>query len=104
MAEMIIKIVSKNPIQKNNLLMKKHIAFLLSISLLFLFTSFGNSKPRLVGKEKVTYVWICVGESAYVYHLNKECHGLNRCKHERRHVTRQEAIDKYKRRLCGHED
>lgn len=29
--------------------------------------------------DSTTYVWICTGKSAYSYHCNRECKGLNRC-------------------------
>ncbi len=49
-------------------------------------------------------VYICVSKSAEVYHLKKDCHGLNRCTHEVKVVSLQSAKETYKRRLCGFED
>ncbi|NOQ71486.1 MAG: hypothetical protein GQ574_05770 [Crocinitomix sp.] len=84
--------------------MKRQTIYALSISLMLLFASFGNEKPVVFAKEKVTYVWICVTEGSYAYHFDSKCHGLNRCKGERRHVTLEDAVKKYERKICGYED
>ncbi len=56
-----------------------------------------------VGDES-TNVYICLSVNAEVYHYNRNCQGLKRCTHEVKTVTKTEAINKYKRRLCGYED
>ena len=38
-----------------------------------------------------TYVWICTGRSAYSYHSNQDCSGLNRCKASIQKVTIEKA-------------
>ena len=37
------------------------------------------------------YVWICTGKSAYSYHNNRDCSGLNRCKASIQKVTIEKA-------------
>lgn len=70
--------------------------FLLCLPMALLITS---SSPTQTSK-----VYVCVGGSAYAYHLKKECRGLNRCTHSIKEVTLQEAKETYKRKLCGWED
>ena len=45
-------------------------------------------------------VYICVSETAYAYHSNKYCQGLENCTHEIRKVSKNEAEEKYGRRPC----
>ena len=46
------------------------------------------------------YVWICTGPSAYAYHSNQNCSGLNRCSAEIKMVTLHDAIVKWHRDKC----
>ena len=50
--------------------------------------------------QDTTYVWICTGPSAYAYHSNQNCSGLNRCSAEIKMVTLHDAIVKWKRDKC----
>lgn len=54
--------------------------------------------------EQGREVWICVSESSTAYHLNVNCQGLKRCKHDIIKVSESEAKSTYKRELCGYED
>ncbi len=51
-----------------------------------------------------TTVYICVSKSAYAYHYDLDCRGLNRCTHEIRAVSEEDAVREYGRKLCGYED
>jgi hypothetical protein len=48
-------------------------------------------------------VFICDSAASEVYHLDEKCEGLQRCKHEIKKISKEEAIAK-KHRLCGYED
>lgn len=54
--------------------------------------------PVIVPKE--AYVYICISSSSYAYHSNRDCRGLNRCTHEIRKVTLEDAKDKYSKKPC----
>lgn len=45
-------------------------------------------------------VYICLGKSAYAYHRNEYCYGLNNCKATIIFVIEQEAVNKYNRKPC----
>lgn len=49
--------------------------------------------PSIITQEKetATYVWICTGKSAYSYHNNRGCRGLNRCRASIKKVTIEKA-------------
>ena len=47
-----------------------------------------------------TYVYICTGETAYSYHNNPNCRGLNRCSSSIKKVTLEYAKS-IKRTPCG---
>ena len=49
-------------------------------------------------------VHICVSPHAIAYHHNVDCIGLSSCTHEIRTVSKEEAIGKFNRDLCGYED
>lgn len=49
-------------------------------------------------------VYICNSRGSKAYHLNKNCFALKNCSHNVYAVSREDAIYKYGRRLCGHED
>ena len=49
-------------------------------------------------------VYICNSRSSKAYHLDKNCFALKNCSHNVYAVSREDAIHKYGRRLCGHED
>lgn len=42
-------------------------------------------------KEDNTSVYICTGKSAYSYHNNRECRGLNKCNAEIKSVSLEYA-------------
>lgn len=46
-------------------------------------------------------VYICVSPRAYAYHETKACKCLNRCTHEIREVTLEEAKKAGKDKPCG---
>lgn len=48
-------------------------------------------------------VFICDSPASEVYHLDENCQGLQKCKHEIKKISKEEAIAR-KRRLCGFED
>jgi len=45
-----------------------------------------------------TIVYICV--TGEVYHAYRDCRGLNNAKHKIIEVSKEEAVNKYKRRPC----
>ena len=49
-------------------------------------------------------VYICDSQASVAYHIDRNCRGLARCKHDILKVSRTDAIQKYGRRLCGYED
>lgn len=49
-------------------------------------------------------VYICKGPGSKRYHLDKECRGLSNCSTDTYKVTKEEAINTYKRTLCKWED
>jgi hypothetical protein len=65
----------------------------LLLALTFLF-SFATTPPT------DTNVYICDSPNATVYHQNKACSGLQRCKHEIKLVTLADAQNIYGRRAC----
>ena len=48
-------------------------------------------------------VFICDSATAEVYHLDEKYQGLQKCKHEIKKISIEEAIAR-KLRLCGFED
>jgi len=66
--------------------------FLLSSSLFFFHPP----------KESVhaTQVYICVSNTAKVYHQDRDCRGLEACTHTIKKVSETAAINEYKRRAC----
>jgi len=53
-----------------------------------------NAKPR------VEYVYICDSKASYAYHSDRNCRGLERCKHGIIRTTKDSAINYYNRRPC----
>ncbi len=49
-----------------------------------------------------TTVYLCT--TGEVYHYDRACRGLSPCKHEIISVSKEEAVGKYGRRICGWED
>lgn len=47
----------------------------------------GTTKEAPLQKENNTNVYICTGKSAYSYHNNRNCRGLNRCNAEIKSVS-----------------
>lgn len=65
------------------------------IILAFTFlTSVTNIKPVS------TDVYICNSTTASVYHSSKTCKGLDKCTHEIKEVSKEDAEKKYQRRAC----
>ena len=75
----------------------RKLALLFTISTLFSFTTPVRTNPVHV---KAEYVYICNSTTAYAYHKIKDCSGLDRCTHEIKKVTKDEAINDYGRRAC----
>lgn len=57
----------------------------------------------LTSFETNTEVYICDSKGGKKYHFNKNCHGLNNCKHKIIKINIQEAKNRGKT-LCGFED
>ena len=47
-----------------------------------------------------TYVYICTGPNSECYHKINTCRGLNKCSTEIKKITKDDAVNKYKRRAC----
>ena len=73
--------------------MKKTIVTMLFLAAAFDYGVSGNS-------EKMVYV--CTGGSAYAYHINRNCQGLNRCKAEIHRVTLSDAYAMGRTKPCGY--
>lgn len=61
--------------------------FLLS----FMLCCFISIPNTALSDASSTYVWVCMGKSAYSYHCNRGCSGLNRCKASIKKVTLEKA-------------
>ena len=73
--------------------MKKLIATLLFVTATFNYGAHGNSGQM---------VYICIGSTAYAYHKNLNCKGLNRCKAQIKRVTLSEAYIMGRNKPCGY--
>jgi len=62
---------------------------LLTITFLGIINSPSNNISRHIQKEASVY--ICTGKSAYSYHKNRSCRGLNRCNAEIEKVSPEYA-------------
>lgn len=72
----------------------------MKIYLMALFISFCSPLQKAFESENSsTYVWICTGNSAYSYHCNKGCRGLNQCEASIKKVTLEYAHS-IQRRAC----
>ena len=70
------------------------------VAILFFVCSCSScSNPPSYG-ENEEMVYICVSNTAYAYHKNESCQGLQRCTHEIKEVSRKEAEEKYRRKPC----
>ena len=67
---------------------------------LTLFTVFLFVASPVSSGSQDTYVYICMGKTAYSYHRNSNCSGLNRCKAEIRKVSTDYARS-IGRKPCG---
>jgi len=55
--------------------------------------SVGNTTPiNIHARTRVDSVYICVSATGHKYHDNRDCHGLARCTHEIRKVSKAQAI------------
>ncbi len=68
--------------------MKKVIYFLLALALSISF------------KAPDEKVYVCHSSTSVAYHENKECRGLDSCKHEIIYITKKEAIENHGKRAC----
>jgi hypothetical protein len=62
---------------------------LLTIAFIGILNSPSNDTSRHIQKE--ISVYICTGKSAYSYHNNRSCRGLNRCSAEIKSVSLEYA-------------
>lgn len=60
--------------------------------ILLLFTVFIVNTSFIEASS--TSVYICVSPNAKKYHFDKNCRGLQKCTHEIRKVTKEEAMKK----------
>lgn len=67
--------------------------------LLFILFLINSQTNHTTYAESAVYVWICTGKTAYSYHNNRGCKGLNRCKASIKKVTLEKAIS-MKRSAC----
>ncbi len=47
-------------------------------------------------------VYVCLSGTAYAYHQDRYCRGLNKCTHTIKEVPERFAIDSLNRRKCGY--
>ncbi len=84
--------------------MKKLLLFLIAATTLLGATTAAPipQKNRTHEKPAKEYVYVCVSPTAYAYHSDKDCGGLNRCTHEVRKETVSEAKQDGRRacKLC----
>jgi hypothetical protein len=68
-----------------------------TLILLFLYglTSYASSDERIV--------YICDSPYATSYHYSKSCRAIGKCTHEIKKVTLTDAVNTYRRSLCGYE-
>lgn len=60
-----------------------------------------SPKPSANATYKTTLmVYVCVSTTAYAYHVDYDCRGLQACTHTIRKVTEDDAINKYGRKAC----
>lgn len=45
-------------------------------------------------------VYVCDSKASVAYHSDRDCRGLNKCKHEIIFVAKQDAINTYSKRAC----
>ena len=71
------------------------------ISLLLILSAPSNFEAVAVkNKGAESKVWICTGSSAYAYHCDKNCRGLNRCGSEIKKVTLAQAKKMGRTKKC----
>lgn len=63
----------------------------MKILLSFFFYCFIGISNKGLSDASYTYVWVCMGKSAYSYHCNSCCKGLNRCKASIKRLTLEKA-------------
>jgi hypothetical protein len=71
--------------------MKKFFVFLI-LTLALVSNTVGT--PIKYSPAPVEKVYICVSKTAVAYHNFKDCRGLQRCTHEIKTVTKEEAIER----------
>lgn len=71
------------------------------------FTSSNNTRPdsydTVTVADEVTMVFVCKSSGAKKYHLDQNCHGLKRCKHEVVEMKVKDA-ENIGLGMCGYED
>lgn len=55
-------------------------------------------------QDRTINVYLCISETAEVYHFKRNCRGLKQCTHTIKVVPLEVAKKKYKRRVCGWEN
>lgn len=50
--------------------------------------------------KKVNTVYICDSKNSEVYHSSKTCKGIEKCTHQIKEVSLEDAVNTYKRRPC----
>ncbi len=80
---------------------------IVKISLVLIFGAMVDgplrSQSLFAWSEGQNTVYVCMSKGATRYHLNKECHGLKRCKHKIESTTVKKAVGKGLT-LCKFED
>lgn len=77
----------------------RRILICFAVFLLAIYSCSCNSNPPK-DSENEEMVYICVSNTAYAYHIDEYCQGLQRCSHKIKKVSRKEAEEKYKRKPC----
>lgn len=82
--------------------MKKLFTLVAIIALVTMTTAFAPGAAHISGSQvsKTTYVYVCTGSYARVYHSSQSCRGLNNCKGDIIKVSLSDAINKYNKRAC----
>lgn len=57
----------------------------------------------MLGDNSQRIVYICTGPTAYAYHYNSNCSGLNRCSGQVKELSENKAIDMGRKayQICG---
>jgi hypothetical protein len=69
------------------------------LSLFLLTSTFLFTRPASSATNEAQ-VYICVSNTAKVYHQDRDCRGLEACTHTIKKVSESTAINDYGRRAC----